>query len=170
EHGFGEDAPVAPPAGTSVYSLFGRVTQPTRQMLSRVDVLVIDLQDVGVRPFTYATTMALTMEAARSAGKPVIVLDRPNPLGALPGDRGAMDRRRQAGRAPQPVQTARGDLLSDGGATAVFQTGVVRGATACDGPGAVQTADDDGVRAGRDPQDVWQPAGVQAPSARPGPV
>src|SRR5437773_2745612 len=83
EHGLGDDAPVAPPAGTPVYSLFGRVTQPTQQMLSRVDVLVIDLQDVGVRPFTYATTMALTMEAARSAGKPVIVLDRPNPMGGL---------------------------------------------------------------------------------------
>ena len=83
EHGLGDDAPISLPANTPVYSLFGRVTQPTRQMLSGVDVLVIDLQDVGVRPFTYATTMALTMEAARSAGKPVIVLDRPNPMGGL---------------------------------------------------------------------------------------
>ena len=83
EHGFGDDAPASLPVSTPVYSLFGRVTQPTRQMLSRVDVLVIDLQDVGVRPFTYASTMALAMEAARSAGKPVVVLDRPNPMGGL---------------------------------------------------------------------------------------
>src|SRR5437773_10551109 len=52
-------------------------------MLSRVDALVIDLQDVGVRPFTYVSTMALTMQAARRARKPVIVLDRPNPMGGL---------------------------------------------------------------------------------------
>ena len=83
EHGLGEDTPVSLPAGTPVYNLFGRVTQPTRQMLSQVDVLVIDLQDVGVRPFTYASTMALTMDAARRAGKPVVVLDRPNPMGGL---------------------------------------------------------------------------------------
>lgn len=75
-------APAVPPS-TPVYSLFGRVTQPTRKMLSRVDVLVIDLQDVGVRPFTYASTMALVMEAARETGKQVVVLDRPNPMGGL---------------------------------------------------------------------------------------
>lgn len=71
---------------TPVYSLFGAVFQPTRQMLSRVDVLVVDLQDVGVRPFTYTTTMANVMIAARQAGKPVVILDRPNPLGGLTVD------------------------------------------------------------------------------------
>jgi len=81
EHGLGDDAPGSLPARAPIYSLFGRVTQPTRRMLSGVDVLVIDLQDVGVRPFTYGSTMALAMEAAHRAGKPVIVLDRPNPMG-----------------------------------------------------------------------------------------
>ncbi len=81
EHGLGDDAPGSLPARAPIYSLFGRLTQPTRQMLSGVDVLVIDLQDVGVRPFTYGSTMALAMEAAHRAGKPVIVLDRPNPMG-----------------------------------------------------------------------------------------
>src|SRR5207245_5169416 len=78
EHGLGDDTPDSLPARAPIYSLFGRVTQPTRRMLSGVDVLVIDLQDVGVRPFTYGSTMALAMEAAHRAGKPVIVLDRPN--------------------------------------------------------------------------------------------
>lgn len=87
EHGFngsGTDLPEPfVPARTPVYNLFGRFTQPTRRMLSLVDVLVIDLQDVGVRPFTYASTMALVMGAARRAGKPVVILDRPNPMGGV---------------------------------------------------------------------------------------
>src|SRR5713226_5708968 len=87
EHGFNgsgsELEQPAIPARIPVYDLFGRITAPTRKMLASVDVLVIDLQDVGVRPFTYASTMALVMGAARSAGKPVVVLDRPNPMGGL---------------------------------------------------------------------------------------
>lgn len=69
------------PGRTPVYSLYGGNFRPTRQMMSRVDVLVIDLQDVGVRPYTYASTMALVLWAARNANKPVVVLDRPNPMG-----------------------------------------------------------------------------------------
>jgi uncharacterized protein YbbC (DUF1343 family) len=71
------------PGRTPVYSLYGGTFTPTRQMLSRVDTLVIDLQDVGVRPFTYASTMAKVMAAAREAQKAVVILDRPNPLGGL---------------------------------------------------------------------------------------
>jgi uncharacterized protein YbbC (DUF1343 family) len=66
---------------TPIYSLYGGGFRPTRQMLERVDVLVVDLQDVGVRAFTYTSTMAMVMEAARDANKPVVVLDRPNPMG-----------------------------------------------------------------------------------------
>ena len=69
--------------GTPVFSLYGGAFRPTRQMLSRVDVLMVDLQDVGARPFTYASTMALVMRAAADAGKQVVILDRPNPLGGL---------------------------------------------------------------------------------------
>lgn len=71
------------PGRTPVYSLYGGNFRPTRQMMSRVDLLVVDLQDVGVRPFTYASTMALTLRAARDAGKPVVILDRPNPMGGM---------------------------------------------------------------------------------------
>lgn len=66
--------------GLPVYSLYGRTRKPTRDMLSGVDVLVYDIQDIGVRSYTYISTMGLAMEAAAEAGIPFIVLDRPNPL------------------------------------------------------------------------------------------
>jgi uncharacterized protein YbbC (DUF1343 family) len=68
---------------TPVFSLYGGTFRPTARMLERVDVLMVDLQDVGVRAYTYASTMAMVMRAARGAGLPVIILDRPNPLGGL---------------------------------------------------------------------------------------
>lgn len=64
-----------------VYSLYGIKRKPTEDMLKEVDVLVIDIQDIGSRSYTYIYTMAMVMEAAAEFGKEVIVLDRPNPLG-----------------------------------------------------------------------------------------
>ena len=64
-----------------VFSLYGEVRRPTPAMLERIDVLLIDLQDVGTRVYTYASTMGLCMEEAARAGVRVAVLDRPNPLG-----------------------------------------------------------------------------------------
>jgi len=64
-----------------VHSLYGRRLEPTEAMLRDVDVMVVDLQDVGARYYTFAWTTVLTMRACARAGKPVIVLDRPNPLG-----------------------------------------------------------------------------------------
>ena len=89
EHGIRGKAPdrksinheVDPETGIPVYSLFGKVTKPTRQMLKGIDVLLFDIQDVGARFYTYTTTLALTMEAAAENGIPYIVLDRPNPIG-----------------------------------------------------------------------------------------
>jgi len=67
--------------GLPEYSLFGETMAPTEAMLAGVDALVFDIQDVGVRFYTYAATMALAMEAAGKKGIPFVVLDRPNPLG-----------------------------------------------------------------------------------------
>ena len=64
-----------------VSSLYGERREPTPAMLAGLDVMVIDLQDVGSRYYTFAWTMALTMRACARAGVAVIVLDRPNPLG-----------------------------------------------------------------------------------------
>ncbi len=72
---------VAPILGTPVFSLYGDTRIPTRAMLEPIDALVVDLQDVGTRVYTFIYTMALCMQAARSFNKEVIVLDRPNPLG-----------------------------------------------------------------------------------------
>ena len=64
-----------------VWSLYGARRAPTRAMLRGLDTLVVDLQDVGARYYTFAWTLVLAMRACARAGVPVIVLDRPNPLG-----------------------------------------------------------------------------------------
>ena len=70
-----------PRTGVMAWSLYGRTRKPTPEMLEDLDVLVFDVQDVGTRVYTFIYTMALAMEAAREAGKRVVVLDRPNPIG-----------------------------------------------------------------------------------------
>ncbi len=70
-----------PVTGLPVLSLYGRRRAPTRSMLRGLDALIVDLQDVGARYYTFVWTMALAMGACGRAGVPVIVLDRPNPLG-----------------------------------------------------------------------------------------
>ena len=72
-----------PVTGLTAFSLYGDTRKPTPQMLSGIDVLVFDLQDIGSRSYTYISTMALAMEAAAENGKEFVVLDRPNPLGGL---------------------------------------------------------------------------------------
>ncbi|MCA1590475.1 MAG: DUF1343 domain-containing protein [Acidobacteria bacterium] len=69
--------------GIPIYSLYSETREPTEEMLSNVDVLVFDLQDVGCRIYTFVYTMANCMRAAKKFGKKVIVCDRPNPLGGL---------------------------------------------------------------------------------------
>jgi uncharacterized protein YbbC (DUF1343 family) len=69
--------------GIPVYSLFGRTLKPDSSMLKEIDLLIYDIQDVGVRFYTYISTMGLAMEAAAEKGIPFIVLDRPDPLGGL---------------------------------------------------------------------------------------
>jgi uncharacterized protein YbbC (DUF1343 family) len=66
-----------------VYSLYSDVREPTAEMLRDLNLLVIDLQDVGVRIYTYIYTMANCLKAARRHGLKVIVCDRPNPIGGL---------------------------------------------------------------------------------------
>ncbi|MFB5195347.1 exo-beta-N-acetylmuramidase NamZ domain-containing protein [Neobacillus sp. KR4-4] len=66
--------------GLPVYSLYGKTKKPTPEMLSNVDVLLFDIQDVGTRYYTYIYTMSLAMEAAKENNIPIIVLDRPNPI------------------------------------------------------------------------------------------
>ncbi len=72
---------VDPDLGLPVFSLYGKTRIPSREMLAGLDLLLVDLQDVGTRVYTFASTLAHCMETAGAAGIPVWVLDRPNPLG-----------------------------------------------------------------------------------------
>jgi uncharacterized protein YbbC (DUF1343 family) len=69
--------------GLPIHSLYGETRKPTPAMLRGVEALVFDIQDIGARPYTYIYTMALGMEAAREAGIPFVVLDRPNPINGV---------------------------------------------------------------------------------------
>lgn len=70
-----------PASGLPVYSLYGKVRKPTHSMLEHCDVVAVDLQDMGSRYYTFIWTMDHCMQACQEAGKAVVVLDRPNPLG-----------------------------------------------------------------------------------------
>lgn len=70
-----------PATGLPVYSLYGKTRKPTAEMLKGIDVMVYDIQDVGVRSYTFISTLGLVMEACAPLGIEVVVLDRPNPLG-----------------------------------------------------------------------------------------
>ena len=68
--------------GVPIHSLYGAVLSPTPEMLDGIDVLLVDFQDIGARYWTYVSTMTLAMEAAAEQGIAVVILDRPNPIGA----------------------------------------------------------------------------------------
>ncbi|MEH6405848.1 MAG: DUF1343 domain-containing protein [Leeuwenhoekiella sp.] len=68
--------------GLPIISLYGKNKKPTQEQLQDLDILVFDIQDVGVRFYTYLATMHYVMQAAAEAGIPVIILDRPNPNGS----------------------------------------------------------------------------------------
>ena len=72
---------VDPALGIPVFSLYGEVRRPTAAMLETFDVLLVDLQELGCRIYTFITTLRYVLEAAAAHGKAVRVLDRPNPIG-----------------------------------------------------------------------------------------
>ncbi len=75
-----EDYP-DPRHGIPVFSLYGKVRRPTEPMMDSFDVLLVDLQDIGTRIYTYVTTLIYLLEACAEHGKALWVLDRPNPVG-----------------------------------------------------------------------------------------
>lgn len=93
-------------SGLKVWSLYGRTRRPAPEMLEGLDVLVFDIQDAGVRYYTYATTMAYAMEEAAKAGIEFVVLDRPNPLNgvAVQGPMLDADRLNFEGYFPLPLR------------------------------------------------------------------
>lgn len=91
EHGFSVAAPdgalldsmIDPATGLPIHSLYGKSFRPTADMLKGLDVVVCDIQDIGVRYYTFAWTVIYMMQAAGEYGVPVMILDRPNPLGGV---------------------------------------------------------------------------------------
>ena len=67
--------------GLKMYSLYGKTSKPTQEMMDEIDVMVYDIQDIGCRSYTYISTMGNLMEACQQYGKELVILDRPNPLG-----------------------------------------------------------------------------------------
>lgn len=95
-----------PHTGLPVYSLYGETRKPTKEMLSDVDAIVIDLQDIGTRYYTYIYTVANVMEACKEEGKEVIILDRPNPINGVKREGNLVkdDFRSFVGKYPLPVR------------------------------------------------------------------
>jgi len=95
-----------PLLGIPVYSLYSKTRIPTREMFEPIDILLVDLQDVGTRVYTFIYTVSYCMEAALKFGKKVVVLDRPNPIGgaAVEGNCLADDWRSFVGRYPIPMR------------------------------------------------------------------
>lgn len=116
EHGIRGDAAagekvggsVDPVTGLPVRSLYGENKKPSAEMLADVDLLVFDLQDAGVRFYTYTWTMAYCMQAAAENGKRMIVLDRPNPIGGLQVEGGVVQPGLESFVGLYPVATRHG--------------------------------------------------------------
>ncbi|MBA4251689.1 MAG: DUF1343 domain-containing protein [Chlorobiaceae bacterium] len=89
-----------------VYSLYGKEKKPTKEMLKNVDLLIFDIQDIGARFYTYISTLFYTIQAAAENNIPVIVLDRPNPIGGIrvEGPITKKDYESFVGIAPIPIQ------------------------------------------------------------------
>ncbi|MFA5139720.1 MAG: DUF1343 domain-containing protein [Elusimicrobiota bacterium] len=94
-----------PATGVEVCSLYGQHRKPTPAMLSGIDALVIDMQDVGARPYTFNWTMLLCMQACAEQGVEVVVLDRPNPVAPLGVEGPLLDMEYKSfvGLAPVPM-------------------------------------------------------------------
>ena len=89
-----------------VYSLYSKTREPLPEMFDPIDVIFIDLQDVGTRVYTFIYTMSYCMEAAHRFGKKVVVLDRPNPIGGELVEGNCLDEawRSFVGRYPLPMR------------------------------------------------------------------
>ncbi len=90
------------PSGLPIYSLHGANRKPTAKQLQGLDALVIDLQDIGVRSYTFSVVMRYAMDSCFQYGVDVIVLDRPNPLGGLKVDGPPLDPENMSGVGAYP--------------------------------------------------------------------
>ncbi|MBI4636777.1 MAG: DUF1343 domain-containing protein [Candidatus Rokubacteria bacterium] len=119
EHGITGEASAEVPhgrdaaTGRPVFSLYGASRRPTAAMLKDVSILVFDIQDVGVRYYTYLTTLVYVMEEAARRGLPVVVLDRPNPIGGRVVEGPSMDADLRSFTGPHAVPVRTGLTIGE---------------------------------------------------------
>ncbi len=119
EHGLAGDANSDVPngrdaaTGRPIWSLYGPTRRPTREMLRGVSTLVFDIQDVGVRYYTYLTTLVYVMEEAARANIPVVVLDRPDPITGRVVEGPLMDPDLQSFTAPYTIPVRTGMTIGE---------------------------------------------------------
>lgn len=99
--------------GRPVWSLYGSTRRPTAEMLRGIDTVVFDMQDLGVRYYTYLTTLVYVMEEAARHGIPVVVLDRPNPITGRVVEGPVMDADLQTFTGPHPIPVRAGLTIGE---------------------------------------------------------
>ena len=99
--------------GLPIHSLYGKTMRPTDEMLQGIDTMVIDLQDIGARFYTYTTTMAYVMEEAATRKIGVVVLDRPNPIGGVQIEGPTLDKTELGFTAYMPMPIWHGMTLGE---------------------------------------------------------
>jgi uncharacterized protein YbbC (DUF1343 family) len=104
---------VEPVTGLPVFSLYGERLRPSPESLELIDVLLVDLPDVGTRVYTFAATMAYAMQAAARQGKQVVILDRPNPIGGVQVEGNVLQPEMASIVGPYPLPMRHGMTLGE---------------------------------------------------------
>lgn len=104
---------VHPSLGIPVYSLYSEIRKPTASMLENVDAVIVDIQDVGARVYTFATTVMHMMEACAEADIAVIILDRPNPINGRDVEGNILDPDFSSFVGPRPIPMRHGLTLGE---------------------------------------------------------
>ena len=113
-----------PATGRPIWSLYGVTRRPTAEMLHGITALVFDIQDVGVRYYTYLTTLLYVLEEAGRRGIPVVVLDRPNPITGRVVEGPVMDPDLKSFTAPHPLPVRTGLTIGEFARLAVAERGL----------------------------------------------
>src|SRR6267143_1712596 len=102
-----------PRLGIPVYSLYGEHREPTAEMLKGLSVLIVDLQDIGARYYTFIWTMYLCMRACEKAGMEIVVLDRPNPINGLTSEGPLLDLNYKSFVGLHPIPVRHGKTIGE---------------------------------------------------------
>ena len=137
EHGIdggvlaGESVETEVREGLPIYSLYGKTKKPTKAMLKNIDVMVYDIQDIGVRSYTYISTLLKVMEGCAEHDVPLVILDRPNPIGGDVVDGNVLDMKFKSFVGPAPIPYVHGLTVGEL-ATMANGEGWLPGGATCD--------------------------------------